>query len=351
MAPSHDIRERLEAFWAGEQPGLIPFTIYQNEWRHTQDDPAWGDLLARGMGVTWHVSTVEQVPSTDIQFSRETRAADDQVLERRCIRTPLGEIEERYADGWRREFYLKSAVDYAVMRYVVEHTALQPDYDTYWGRVAQIGPHAVALVMLGRTPLQTILVDWVGVEQFGLHLADMRDEMMALYEALLVSFRRRTELAAEGPGRFVSVLENFTSDTLGPRRYRELLLPVYEECFPMLREAGKVVGTHYDGQLAACAGLIAQAPIDAIESFTPPPEGDMTLAEARAIWPEKLLWSNINVACYNMPADELKALVWRRIAEGASDGRRLAFEVSEQYPENWRTSLHIVLDALEEART
>jgi len=350
MTREYDIRERLEAFWAGEQPDQIPFTIYQNEWRHTQDDPAWKALLERGMGVTWHVSTVRQVPSTDIQFSREMSIEQDREVERRRILTPIGALEEHYIDGWRREFFLKSAKDYAVMRYVVEHTALQPDYDTYLERVAQIGPHAVALVMLGRTPLQTILVDWVGVEQFGLHLVDLWDELMALYEALLASFRRRTELAAEGPGRFVSVLENFTSDTLGPRRYRELLLPVYEECFPMLREAGKVVGTHYDGQLAACASLIAEAPIDAIESFTPPPEGDMTLAEARAVWPEKLLWSNINVACYNMPADELKALVWRRIAEGAPDGRRLAFEVSEQYPDNWRTSLHIVLDALEEAR-
>lgn len=350
MAAAQNIRERLEAFWAGERPGLIPFTIYQNEWRHTKDDPAWKSLLERGMGVTWHVSTVRQVADSDIVFSQDRRREDDRLLERRSIRTPVGEIEERYVDGWRREFYLKSAADYAVMRYVVEHTDLEPDYATYLERESHIGPQAVALVMLGRTPLQTILVDWVGVEQFGLHLVDLRDEMMALYHALLLHFRKRTEIAAEGPGRFVSVLENFTSDTLGPRRYRELLLPAYEACFPILSEAGKVVGTHYDGQLAACAGLIAQAPIDAIESFTPPPEGDMTLSEARSLWPGKLLWSNINVACYNLPPDELKDLVWSRIAEGAPDGRRLAFEVSEQYPENWRTSLHTVLDALEEAR-
>jgi len=73
------------------------------------------------------------------------------------------------------------------------------------------------------------------------------------------------------------------------------------------------------------------------------------LAEARAAWPEKLLWSNINVACYSMPPIELKELVWSRIEDGAPDGRRLAFEVSEQYPNNWQTSLHVVLDALEDA--
>ena len=32
----------------------------------------------------------------------------------------------------------------------------------------------------------------------------------------------------------------------------------------------------------------------------------MTLAEARAAWPDKLLWSNINLGCYELPPDALK---------------------------------------------
>ena len=46
-----DIRERLEAFWLGERPDQIPYTIYQNEWRHTADDPAWQELFQKGLGV------------------------------------------------------------------------------------------------------------------------------------------------------------------------------------------------------------------------------------------------------------------------------------------------------------
>ena len=55
-----NIQERLEAFWAGERPDRIPFTIYQNEWRHTASDPAWQPLYERGLGVTWHVATVKE---------------------------------------------------------------------------------------------------------------------------------------------------------------------------------------------------------------------------------------------------------------------------------------------------
>jgi hypothetical protein len=56
---------------------------------------------------------------------------------------------------------------------------------------------------------------------------------------------------------------------------------------PYLQQVVKIVGTHYDGRLASCNDLIADAPIDLIESLTPPPEGDLVLAEARAAWPSK----------------------------------------------------------------
>jgi EAL domain-containing protein (putative c-di-GMP-specific phosphodiesterase class I) len=87
-----------------------------------------------------------------------------------------------------------------------------------------------------------------------------------------------------------------------------------------------------------------------IESLTPPPEGDLTLAEARAVWPDKLFWSNINVACYELPPRELREEVLRRVEQAAVDGRMLAFEVSEQYPDNWKESLPAVLEALEQTR-
>jgi hypothetical protein len=172
---------------------------------------------------------------------------------------------------------------------------------------------------------------------------------MELYDALLENFRRTVELVAEGPGRYICVLENFSAEMLGPARFRELLLPVYEALLPVLQSAGKIVGTHYDGRLALCRDLIACAPIDLIESLTPPPDGNMTLAEARAAWPHKLFWSNINISCYDLPQADLRKLILDRVEQAAPDGRRLAFEVSEQAPANWRHSIRTVLEALREA--
>lgn len=346
-----NIRERLEVFWAGERPDVIPFTIYQNEWRHTQHDPAWQSLYEKGLGVTWHLPTFREVWPKDVEQRDESVTQNGKTLRKRLITTPVGEIFELYEDDWRQKHFLESAQDYAVMTYLAKNLEIVPTYEKYYEMERMIAPYGVGMPFTGRTPNQVILVDYVGLENYAFHLFDLEAEMMELYEALLNNFRKKVQLVAEGPGTFVSVLENFTAETLGPRRYKQLLMPVYEECFPILRQAGKIVGTHYDGQLASCKDLIAQAPIDLIESLTPPPEGDLTLAEARAVWPEKLFWSNINVACYDLPPEELKAEVLKRVEEGAVDGCKLAFEVSEQYPDNWAESLHVVLDALEATRT
>lgn len=344
-----NIRERLEAFWSGERPDQIPYTIYQWEWRHTCDDPGWQVLFANGLGVTWHIpATRENMLGVDEEIVRYQ--AHGSLYERRTLRAPMGEIYETFVDGWRTKYLLETAADYAVMTEMVRRTAVLPDYEAYQAQAAQLGPESVPLVHVRRTPLQTILVDYAGQENFAYQVFDLADEMQELYEALLVNFRRTIELVAEGPGRCVYILENLSADMLGPERYRRWHLPVYEELFPMLHEAGKVISTHYDGRLSTCQDWIARAPMDIIESLTPPPEGDLTLAQARAIWPDKCLWSNLNIGCYALPPAELKALVLDRVQQAAPDGKRLAFEVSEQGPPNWEESMAVVLDALRETR-
>ncbi len=344
-----NIRERMEAFWSGERPDQIPYTIYDWEWRHTADDPAWQPLFAAGLGVSWHFPTTTTT-YPGVEDVTETWQEGGRTLSRRTLRLEDGAVYETFVDGWRTKFLLETAEDYAVMTRIVRRARIEPTYDTYHAWEAAMPDCGVALVDMQRTPFQVILVDYAGAGQFPYHLYDFTAEVHELYTALLANFRRVIELVAAGPGHYVAVLENFTAEMLGPARYRDFLLPVYNECFPILRGAGKIVGTHYDGRLASCRDLIAGAPIDLIESLTPPPEGDMTLAEARAAWPDKLFWSNLNIGCYSLPPDALRQLVLDRVAQGAPDGRRLAFEVSEQFPANWRESMLTVLRALEETR-
>ena len=337
----------MEAFWAGERPDRIPYTIYQNEWRHVCDRPEWRAMYQAGLGVAWHLPTVK-TSTTGVEGRYETSDDNGAHVARSIIRTDVRQISTPSTHGWLQKYRLETPEDYRVMTYIVEHTEVAPWYEEYHKREKEIGRHGIPMAYTGRTPMQIILVDYVGLENFALHLYDYEEEVLTLYEALLKQFRRRVEIVAEGPGRFVSCLENFTAETLGPKRFEQFLLPVYSEYFPMLRQAGKIVGTHYDGKLASCKEAIARAPVDLIESLTGPPEGDMTLAEARAAWPEKLFWANINVSLYQLPPAKLRTAVLDMVAQAAPDGRRLAFEVSEHLPANWDQAMPVVLDVLRE---
>ena len=121
------IRERLDAFWSGERPDVIPFTIYQNEWRHTANDPAWNDLYANGLGVTWHIPSVREEWPNDIQMRDIPFVEDGKKLLRRTVTTPVGEIFEIYDDDWRQKHFLETIKDYKVMTYIAKHAKITPE--------------------------------------------------------------------------------------------------------------------------------------------------------------------------------------------------------------------------------
>jgi len=343
------IHERVEAFWAGERPDQIPYTIYQNEWRHTQNDPAWNAMFKAGLGVTYFVSAYD-VQEHGVKREVNTQEVNGVSVRKETIKTSAGEVWQTWKNGWHDQYLLKNAEDYRIMTEIVRNKTISPNYDRVESLKKEIAPYGIHWLAIGRTPLQTILVDYAGLENFIFHLFDLEEEVRKLYNALLEKFKQTVEITSKASGRFVSNLENFTAESLGPERYAEFLIPVYEECFPMLHDAGKIVGCHYDGRTACCKKEIAAAPIDLIESLTEPHEGDQTLSEARAAWPKKLFWCNIRVGDYNLPPNELREKVLSLVDQGSVNGRLLAFEVSEQYPNNWRESMPIVLDALKETR-
>ncbi len=344
-----NIRKQLELFWSSERPEQIPYTIYHTKVRDAKGDPAWDSLFKAGLGITykWYPFKME---TRDLNTVEREYQKNGNRIRRVVQQTSVGEIWAEWANDWQQKYWIETAEDYRVMTHIVKNSKILPDYDTFEAKENEIGPHAVAWSMIGRTPLQEILVDYAGLEKFSFHLFDFEEEVQQLYDALLKNFGQKVEIAAQGPGRFVSNLENFTAETLGPERYKEFLLPVYEQYFPILHDAGKLIGSHYDGRTMRCRDAIARAPIDVIESLTAPPEGDQTLAECRAVWPDKLFWCNINVSAYDLPKKELRKFLMDLVEQAAPDGRRLAFEVSEALPVRWKESIPMILDILREMR-
>ena len=337
-------RENLITALNGGTPEITPLSFYSWMAPDFLTDE-WKRLYDRGLGICHHCRIIDEVMhGVKETRGQEVRGGETYVIEER--ETPQGVLRQVHRDGWCIEHWLKTPQDYRIMTWITENTELVPRFEVFAQGEEQVGAWGVAVVLASRTPAMSINVDWAGTEQFCMDIALELPELFELYEARKKLFLQETALVAQGPGRFVKWLENLTISMLGPRRYRDLLVSVYDECVPILAAAAKRVMVHYDGALNVIADEIARAPFHMIESLTEPPEGDMTYDQCRRAWPDKVFWANINVDLYSEPEQVLrKAVLQKRQRAGK---KALAFEISEDLPANWQQSIPIVLATLKE---
>lgn len=341
-------RENLIEALEGRKPKRIPFTGYADmnfsEITVPKDDLA--ELVAGGFALAEYTGVVSETAPNVERLSRTGLFKGKEAVYQ-TLRTPVGEITQVLVNNWVQEFFLKTPQDYKVMEYVVRNVRLEPDYNAFYEAEKRVGDSGITLIWGRRTPIQTILVDFAGLESFSYQMADFPEVVESLYEALLDQLLETYRIIAAGPGRYVHLLENMTAEAWGPIKFARYHMPAYDKAIALLHDAGKKVYAHFDGKLKCVAHLAGKSAIDGFESFTLPPEGDMLYAEARDNWPDKFIWSNISVGLYSMVERELRSFVRKAVQDAAPDGRNFAMAVLEDIPADWKIKLPIILDELD----
>jgi len=174
-------RENLIAALDGKKPERIPFTIYED---FGLTNPELDIFKKQGLSETSYCSFIKETTS-NVEKIIKTEENEGKKTEFITLRTPVGEISQISKNGWVQEFYLKTPEDYKVMEYIIHDTKLEADHQQYNEAEKRAGDNGITLIWGRRSPMQTILVDYVGLEEFAYHLADDFPEMEALREALL----------------------------------------------------------------------------------------------------------------------------------------------------------------------
>jgi hypothetical protein len=92
----------------------------------------------------------------------------------------------------------------------------------------------------------------------------------------------------------------------------------------------------------------ATAPKHIVEALTPPPMGDLSVAEARQAWPDKVLWLNFT-SCVHLESDESIASHARQLLAQAGSKRGFLIGVTEDCPfETLERSLRVIAAVLAE---
>ena len=338
-------RARILAVLQGKDVDRIPFTVY---WLMFPRGQAERELRNEG------VTLVERVPLYHIEtpnaelISREYHENGRRVM-RKEYRTPAGTVFSSYkseatygTSWWQEDFYIKDAEDYRVLEYVINDWVYVPDFQNFSLAAERYGEDGFVMGNSEYSPMNMLIYKLIGMERFCVDLIDNPDRIHSLYELIRGKQRDMFQLCAESPAEVINYGGNISQEVLGLDRFQQYYLPCLNEFADLMHEHNKLASCHYDAKMGSLVAAVAGSRTDIIEAFTPVPTGDVTVAEAREAWREKVLWINFPSSVH-VESEQRILQELRKILQEAGSKKRFLIGITEDVPEEyWIKSFRII---------
>ena len=285
--------ERVEIALRGGHADKVPFTIYECMIPQCTVER---NLRNRGLCILQR-KPVFRTYQPNVKITQQTYWENGRQFIRTIHETPVGSVstlvEPAGFTSWRHERMFKQPEDYKAILFLLQDERYEPAYEFFADAQQAAGPDAYFRAGIGLEPLQTLISgEIMGMEDFCIEWMDRRDEVLRLYEAIVENRRRIYPIVAASPASHANYGGNVVPEVIGLDTFRKYYVPHYNEAAEILHKHGKLTGCHYDANCKLLAEAINGTALDYIEAFTPAPDTDMTLREARAAWPDKVLWLN-----------------------------------------------------------
>ncbi|MGQ9596478.1 MAG: uroporphyrinogen decarboxylase family protein [Thermoproteota archaeon] len=229
---------------------------------------------------------------------------------------------------------------------MIEDTVYEPDYENYIRIKEDLEGDGIVTVWADYTPLMKVIIAYMGFKTFVLMYHRNRESIEDLVETLDRSFLKMYRIIADSPAEIVRMGDNTDSALISPSLFEKYCFPYYNKYAGILQEKGKIVISHMDGRLKALKDLIAETRLDAIEAFTPPPAGDLSLKEAKEAWKDKVVWMNFPEEVFLRTPSEISSFTIRLLEEIAP-GKGFIVSVTEDiHPDYYRKGIETVTKTL-----
>jgi len=342
-------RQRVLAALHKEPTDQVPFTIYESKIPQCAVERR---LRNEGLCIVHrHVHALASSAPNCI-WRDYTYTENGRRRIRTEIETPAGTLssvaEPAGFTSWTIEHLFKGPEDYRSLLAMTEDTQYRPNYDAFAAAEKWMGEDIIMRGGVGGQPLHTIMIHWMGLEVFAVEWMERRDEILKLVDAMNRELRQVFPLVAAAPITHANFGGNEVPEVMGPKRYREFCLPLIEECAEHFHRHGKLLGSHMDGNNKPWAPDLASSGLDYIEAFTPSPDTDLTLAEALAAWPDKVLWANFPSSVHLASLETIRRTT-RELIEAARGTHRLILGITEDIPEDrWQGNLLAISEVIQE---
>ncbi|MBT4502730.1 MAG: hypothetical protein HOC74_33670 [Gemmatimonadetes bacterium] len=339
-------RERVERTLRGELANKVPFTAFADRLPRSA---ASRRLRNGGLCLIDRQASIFRVVTPNVHRQQIHYVEGGNTFVRTALETPAGtldEVEQYGPNGmtsWHVERFFKDPEDYKPLLALIEDQQYEPDYENFLQRQEQLGDDFFLRPDIGYSPMHTIVYSLMGIECFAREWAERRDEVIELYDALVENHRSLYPIAAQSPALMVNYCGNVSPEIVGLKRFEEYYLPHYDEFADIMHAHDKLVSVHFDAATWLFEEFIGLSRIDCVEGFTPPPDGDMTVAQARSVWHDKLLWIHFPPTAHLDPVAEIEDATRQLLREAAS-GMRFLIGTAESLPEqNWQEALFAIM--------
>ena len=342
-------RQRVERVLRGEPVDRVPFTIYDVK---LPPCTAEREMRNRGLCIVNRSVPVFRGHQPNVKVTETHYQENGKRLVRTHYETPAGTVSTLHEPAgfttWTHERMFKTPDDYKVIKFMVEDQRFEPCYESFSTVQQRTGEDVIFRTGFGLEPLQSLISgSYLAMETFCMEWMDNRDEILAIYRAIVEKHREIYPLVAASPCLHANYGGNVVPEIIGLDTFKTYYVPHYNEAAEVMHKHGKLIGCHFDANCRALKDAIAETDLDYIEAFTPAPDTDMTLGEARAAWPDKVLWLNFPSSVHLRPDAEIEQTTVD-LLDQVDDPHGIIMGITEDIPEDrWQDSCRAIMDGLD----
>ena len=170
-------------------------------------------------------------------------------------------------EPYLKEHLIKGEDDYRVVEYILERAEFVPLFDKIAAEQDTLGDIAFVAPLLHRIPFQQVLLEYIGELNLFYALYDNPARVQRLLELLDEQMLEILDKLADFPWVYVEFPDNLHSLMTNPKLFAQYCLPAFPALYPDPARAGKVVGSHTDGEVKPLLGLLKESGLDVCESL------------------------------------------------------------------------------------
>ena len=242
------------------------------------------DIVRSIGGYIWNRAVGLRVvvdPSVKEQWRSENGASIHE------IETPVGSVRAVYqvAEGPKRtraltEHFIKGLDDLEVMKYVVQATSYEPDYEPTLRALRETGDDGIVLNSYFCVPfIQFAKTDAGYINGYYLW-ADHREQVDSLIDLYFENFLEGYKVLADGPADVIATGDNMDGVMISPAVFKEYAVPFYHEVERICAGKSKLFEGHWCGRTESLLHLVPGCGLDIVEAIVTEPMSEISVAGA-----------------------------------------------------------------------